>query len=213
MNTLLRYFFLVALSVLLFAWNAHAKTLFLCDDREPLLLTDDASLGCPVYTPKADVITVPDGATWSDVEWAVAIKQAEQLPPQLPPTPSETAPSANIETSPMSTSPFSPPPPAADTIVLELDGYGHTSTQAFTVDGDWGIEWEATDQFQLLAYTVTTKDPSYEDTMRAVSPQVLANKTEGGAGSSYIGKGGSYRFTINAAGAWHIRVVDLAPVE
>ncbi|MFQ5938198.1 MAG: hypothetical protein ACE5LB_17485, partial [Acidiferrobacterales bacterium] len=75
MNTLLKSFLLVTLSVLLFAWTAEAKTLYLCDDGETLLLTDDVSLGCPVYTPFADLIRVPDGATWNDVEWAVAIRE------------------------------------------------------------------------------------------------------------------------------------------
>ncbi len=56
-----------------------------------MLLTDRAKLGCPVYKPKADLITVPDGATWTDVEWAVALKQAQTLPPRSQRSPTRQA--------------------------------------------------------------------------------------------------------------------------
>ncbi len=63
-----------------FTLDAEAKPLFLCDDGTTVLLTDRAELGCPVYKPKAELITVLDGATWADVEWAVATKQAARSP-------------------------------------------------------------------------------------------------------------------------------------
>ncbi len=63
-----------------FTIDADAKPLYLCDDGKTVLLTDRAELGCPVYTPKGELITVPDGATWADVKWAVATKQADRLP-------------------------------------------------------------------------------------------------------------------------------------
>lgn len=63
------------------ATEAHAKPLYLCDDGTTVLLTDDASRNCPVYEPRADLITVPAGSTWDDVEWAVAVKQAERPSP------------------------------------------------------------------------------------------------------------------------------------
>jgi len=46
-----------------------------------VLLTDRAKLGCPVYKSKAELVTVPDGTTWADVEWAVAFKQAARSTP------------------------------------------------------------------------------------------------------------------------------------
>lgn len=61
-----------------YAMGADAKPLYVCDDGTTVLLTDDASRGCPAYEPRADLITVPAGATWADVEWAVAVKLAEQ---------------------------------------------------------------------------------------------------------------------------------------
>ncbi len=64
-----------------FTIDADAKPLYLCDDGKTVLLKDRAELGCPVYQPKAGLITVPDGATWADVEWAVALKQAARSTP------------------------------------------------------------------------------------------------------------------------------------
>ena len=74
-------FFLVGLCTIAASAEAEAKPLYLCDNGETVLLTDKASLGCPLYRPQAELIVVPDGATWSDVEWAVATKHAESIPP------------------------------------------------------------------------------------------------------------------------------------
>ncbi len=74
-------FFFVGLCTIAASAVAEAKPLYLCDNGETVLLTDKASLGCPLYRPQAELIVVPDGATWSDVEWAVATKQAERIPP------------------------------------------------------------------------------------------------------------------------------------
>ena len=52
------------------------RLLYLCDHSTTVLLTDRAELGCPVYKAKGEPITVPDSATWADVGWAVALKQA-----------------------------------------------------------------------------------------------------------------------------------------
>lgn len=64
----------------LFVVNVEAKPLYLCDDGQTVLLTDNESLGCPVYQPQVDLITVPSGSTLSDVELAVALHEAEQAP-------------------------------------------------------------------------------------------------------------------------------------
>ncbi len=64
-----------------FTIDADAKPLCLCDDGKTVLLTDRAELGCPVYKPEGELITVPDGATWADVEWAVALKQPARSTP------------------------------------------------------------------------------------------------------------------------------------
>ncbi len=73
---------LLVLAVFGFTFTIDAKPLYLCDDGKTVLLKDRAELGCPVYKPKGDeLITVPDGATWADVEWAVALKQAVQSKP------------------------------------------------------------------------------------------------------------------------------------
>ncbi len=63
-----------------FTLDAEAKTLYVCDDGRTVLLTDRAELGCPAYKPKGELFIVPDGATWADVEWAVALKLAENAP-------------------------------------------------------------------------------------------------------------------------------------
>lgn len=63
--------------------EVDAEPLFLCDDGTTVLLTDDSSHGCPAYEPRAELITVPAGATWADVEWAVALKLAERPSPAV----------------------------------------------------------------------------------------------------------------------------------
>ncbi len=64
-----------------FTTEATAKTLYLCDNGKTVLLTDQASQGCPVYTPQAELTVVPTGATWADVEWAMALQEAASAPP------------------------------------------------------------------------------------------------------------------------------------
>lgn len=66
-----------------FAMEVDAEPLFICDDGATVLLTDDAARRCPVYEPRAELITVPAGATWADVEWAVALKLAERPSPAV----------------------------------------------------------------------------------------------------------------------------------
>ncbi len=70
-----------------FTLDAEAKTLYVCDDGRTVLLTDRAELGCPAYKPKGELFIVPDGATWADVEWAVALKLAENAPHRAMPSP------------------------------------------------------------------------------------------------------------------------------
>lgn len=72
---------LLLLGMVPLAHEVDAKPLYLCDDGATVLLTDDASRGCPVYEPRAELITVPAGSTWEDVEWAVAVKLAERPSP------------------------------------------------------------------------------------------------------------------------------------
>ena len=76
-----RILFVLVVCGFSFTMDADAKPLFLCDDGTTVLLTDRAELGCPVYTPKGELITVPDGATWADVQWAVALKHAARSTP------------------------------------------------------------------------------------------------------------------------------------
>ncbi len=83
--------FVLAVCWFSFTLDADAKPLVLCDDGKTVLLTDRAELGCPVYTPKGELITVPDGATWADVEWAAALKLAEVVPPGSKPSPAMRA--------------------------------------------------------------------------------------------------------------------------
>jgi len=87
MGVLGRSLFLLTVCWFSFTIDADAKPLFLCDDGKTVLLTDRAELGCPVYKPKGELITVPDGATWADVEWAVALKLAENTPQRSAPSP------------------------------------------------------------------------------------------------------------------------------
>lgn len=81
---------MIVLSALLigmvsFATEADAKLPYVCDDGTTVLLTDDAWRGCSAYKPQAELIWVPEGSTWTDVEWAVALKLAEWPSPVVPP--------------------------------------------------------------------------------------------------------------------------------
>lgn len=81
MRVMCTLLFVFSVFLLSCATNREDKVLALCDDGETLRLTGDTSLGCPVYEPQSDLPTVPDGATWADVEWAVGLKLAEQPSP------------------------------------------------------------------------------------------------------------------------------------
>jgi len=73
MGILRHFLFVLAVCWFSFALDAEARTLYVCDDGRTVLLTDRAEL----YAPKGSLLTVPDGATWADVEWAAALKLAE----------------------------------------------------------------------------------------------------------------------------------------
>ncbi len=77
MGILRHFLFVLAVCWFSFALDAEARTLYVCDDGRTVLLTDRAELGCPAYAPKGSLLTVPDGANWADVEWAAALKLAE----------------------------------------------------------------------------------------------------------------------------------------
>jgi len=81
---LLRLAVLVSFLSTSYVWVGHsdAKPLFLCDDGTTVLLTDNENKGCPTYSPQADLIVVPDGSTWSDVQWAVATARPESFQPR-----------------------------------------------------------------------------------------------------------------------------------
>ena len=82
MDILRHFLFVLAVFGFTFTIAADAKPLFLCDDGKTVVLTDRAELGCPVYKAKGELITVPDGATWADVEWAAATQHPEAFQPQ-----------------------------------------------------------------------------------------------------------------------------------
>ena len=85
MCTMVRILSLFVVAYLPFAVAAEAQSLFLCDDGRTVLLTDQASRGCPVFIPQAELIVVPDGSTWADVEWAVASRRPEAFQPKREP--------------------------------------------------------------------------------------------------------------------------------
>ncbi len=86
MSILRHFLFLLAVGWFSFTLDAEAKTLYVCDDGRTVLLTDRAELGCPAYKPKGELLIVPDGATWADVKWAVALEQAENAPQRSTPS-------------------------------------------------------------------------------------------------------------------------------
>ncbi len=87
MVVLRHFLFVLAVCGFSFTLDAEAKTLYVSDDGSTVLLTDRAELGCPAYEPKGSLLTVPDGATWADVEWAVALKLAENEQQRSAPSP------------------------------------------------------------------------------------------------------------------------------
>ncbi len=85
MGTTIRIQLLFVLCCVPFSVEAEAKNLFVCDDGSTVLLTDQASHGCPTFIPQAELFVVPDGATWADVEWAVASRRPEAFQPRSAP--------------------------------------------------------------------------------------------------------------------------------
>ena len=85
MGTTVRIQLLFVLCCVPFAVEADAKSLFVCDDGSTVLLTDQAKHGCPTFIPEAELIVVPDGSTWADVEWAVATQRPEAFQPRREP--------------------------------------------------------------------------------------------------------------------------------
>ncbi len=198
------------------AGDAETKTLYLCDTDTTLLLTDRGMSRCRAFPAVADLTTASDSAWQDSAKSGIGMVNHETL---------ENGREAVLETE--STAPvllseakgvtYGPWPrdrrdrrDRIDGILQEFVGKGTARTRQFTIQDEWGVEWQATDRFRLMVYTVHTRHPTYEDTMRSVVPQVLANTVRGGSGSALLQKGGTYRFVVSALGPWSLRVVGFA---
>jgi hypothetical protein len=93
---------------------------------------------------------------------------------------------------------------AEERTVLELSGTGLKNTRPFTVSDGWELQYTAypTDAIYFIV-VLNAEDGSLVDG--------LANQTEAGSGSSYQAKGGTFTLSINAAGRWHIKIVQVEP--
>lgn len=76
MGLVLRFLFPLLLASFLFPFHTAATQLFLCDDGQTVLLTDNKELRCPAFDPRAELSIVPDGSTWPEVKGAVISKLA-----------------------------------------------------------------------------------------------------------------------------------------
>ncbi len=197
------------------AGDAETKTVYLCDTDTTLLLTDRGISRCRAFPDVADLTTASDRTRRDSARSGVATVHHETLENgreaalEAEPTASVLLPVAESVTYGPSLRERRDRPDRIEGILQEFSGEGTGRTRQFRIQGEWGVEWQATDRFRLMVYTVHTRHPTYEDTMRSVVPQVLANTVRGGSGSAYLPKGGTYRFAVNALGPWHLRVVNL----
>ena len=84
MNSLIRFAIFMCVAAFPFS-SVSAKPLYLCDDGTTVLLTDQQETNCPEFSSTAgELIYIPDGSTWRDVNWAVATQRPEAIEPREP---------------------------------------------------------------------------------------------------------------------------------
>lgn len=86
----------------------------------------------------------------------------------------------------------------ADTINKDFSGNGIQITRPFSVPDGWEIQWSNQDFLQIFVWPVD-----------GGSPEIVANQTGPGNGTSYQPKGGSYYLKVNGIGDWTIKVVKI----
>jgi hypothetical protein len=84
-------------------------------------------------------------------------------------------------------------------IIAQYSGNGTQNTRPFEVDSPWEIQWDANGQiFQVYLYDGNGN-----------LVDVAANQMEGGKGSYYSPKTGSFYLQINGMGDWEIEIVKV----
>jgi hypothetical protein len=88
-----------------------------------------------------------------------------------------------------------------DVLREEWHGNGLLTTRPFHMSGSWEFQWDSKGQiFQVMLYH---KGESSGQAM----PNLLANQTSGGPGSSYVDSGGDFYLVVNAMGPWSAKAV------
>jgi hypothetical protein len=86
-----------------------------------------------------------------------------------------------------------------NSVIAKYSGNGTQNTRPFEVNSPWEIQWDATGQiFQVYLYDGNGN-----------LVDVAANQMEGGKGSYYSPKTGSFYLQINGMGDWEIKIVNV----
>lgn len=88
----------------------------------------------------------------------------------------------------------------AQKVVKTFSGNGTSTTRPFTVKDGWEIQWNLKNGL-LLQILVEQEGKKAFD--------LASNQGKVGKGSAYRPKGGTYYLSINAAGDWEIKIVQV----
>jgi hypothetical protein len=126
------------------------------------------------------------------------------------PTPTKTTPAPTPKPTPVATltpQPTPAPVPAQPQTVMNLSGTGTKSTQTFTVNNSWQMQWSYNcsnfgDQgnFQVFIYT---SDGSMSFDNEGVNEEGMS-----GSDTEYYHTGGTYYLEVNSECSWNITVQD-----
>ena len=105
---------------------------------------------------------------------------------------------------------------AEDVLVAEFSGSGTQKTRPFTVKGPWEVQWSSENTGGAYCelptgaalcewLSITLKKPDEPDGF----PNIIANQTSAGPGSSYQTQGGTYYLETGGLARWHIKVVEI----
>lgn len=94
--------------------------------------------------------------------------------------------------------------PAAPVVLLELSGSGTKTTQKFTANGDWDLEWsyDCSSFGQAGNFQVFPDGPGFLAPVNQLDTQ--------GSGVEHYHSGGEYFLTVNSVcNKWTIKAVDV----
>ena len=87
-------------------------------------------------------------------------------------------------------------------VLGEWSGSGSMTTKPFHAGSAWELHWDTHRGLYFGVYMFRKGEIIGKDV-----PQVLANQTEKGTGSAYVGVSGDFYLVFNAVGLWNAQAV------